>query len=388
MILYINFVGIFGYICLIYLSLSKILFKNMNDYDIATNSTYIVAAGLLAIYFFKQSLTSYMNNTCQQTMKDFGHSLYVIYILFALLPGTTNIIDYYDIFGIAGHAILVYDSKYHTLGLGFISLYFSFGAINSYMNNNMLQLVGRTALAIHKSSLFYNSINKNSNNTANIYIIYYIYISSQYPRWKIILEGQMNDLKKSNILEDNKLYIVMCCNENENSKIAINMINSIMGNYKNNINYTIEKENLFEYYGIKKVYDLACMNKDKIFIYFHSKGMVYYDTSDRLPNEVKLTHFLFKNWKNTLHIFNRCNYINKAGIYPSNDRGFIWYNFWWSRGSYISNLINPIISDDRYYYETWLGLGGDNDDSYSTLYNKNIKFTQEEAIVGLDNLYI
>ena len=160
MILYINLVGIFGYICLIYLSLNKILFKHINDYDIATNATYIVAAGLLAIYFYKQSVTKKndMNDKCQETTKYLGHSTYIIYILFALLPQTSNTFDYFDAFGIGAHGLLAYaalEKKSHTVGLGLLSLYLSCGAINSYMNNNMLQLVGRTMLAVHKSSLFY-----------------------------------------------------------------------------------------------------------------------------------------------------------------------------------------------------------------------------------------
>ena len=64
--------------------------------------------------------------------------------------------------------------------------------------------------------------------------------------------------------------------------------------------------------------------------------------------------------------------IDKIGLYPS-DKGFIWFNFWWARGDYINKLEEPIISEDRYYYEVWLNKFKkiECDNSYSIIYDNN-----------------
>ena len=35
--------------------------------------------------------------------------------------------------------------------------------------------------------------------------------------------------------------------------------------------------------------------------------------------------------------------------------GWIWYNFWYARGSYIKYVERPIKTYRRHYYEDWLG---------------------------------
>jgi hypothetical protein len=221
-----------------------------------------------------------------------------------------------------------------------------------------------------KLEYFWSNENKNLNQSS-IYIVYFIYINPER-NWKLILEGQMNDIKDTNILETNKLFIVISCNDENNIQEAKNIVNSIFINYNHNIEFTIESQNLFEYPGIKKVYDLALINKDKLFIYFHSKGMVFHQNSKRNELEEKLTKNTFKNWQKTISIFKNNSNINKIGLLPSNS-GFIWYNFWWARGDYISKLEEPIISEDRYYYEVWLSKVKkyNCDDSYSLLNNSN-----------------
>lgn len=44
----------------------------------------------------------------------------------------------------------------------------------------------------------------------------------------------------------------------------------------------------------------------------------------------------------------------KAG-YAMSHGGFVWYNFFWVRDSYVRRLLEPIITPRRHYYEDWLG---------------------------------
>jgi len=221
-----------------------------------------------------------------------------------------------------------------------------------------------------------------SSNISNVYIVYFIYINPDR-NWKIILEGQMNDIKATNILETNKLFVVISSNDENNIQNVKNIVNSILIDYNHNIDFTIEPRNLFEYPGIKKVYDLAINNKDKLFIYFHSKGMVFHENSKRNKIEEKLTKNTFKNWKKTISIFKDNSNIHKIGLLPSN-KGFIWYNFWWARGEYINKLEEPVITEDRYYYEVWLSklkyINSDEcNDMYSIINNNNKCYSFEEV---------
>ena len=210
-----------------------------------------------------------------------------------------------------------------------------------------------------KEDAIYHQMNNNVDQVINtpmyqarINIVYYIYINPD-KNWQNILKGQLFDLEQTKILEKNKLFVVICCNDSNNINDAISIIQNILNQYIHNVSISVEEKNNYEYPGIKKVYDLACQDKDAIYIYFHSKGMVYHNSNDRLDIEIKLTRNTLCNWENVLYVFETQKNINKAGLFPGHG-GFIWFNFWWARGSYIASQPEPIVSESRYYYEDWL----------------------------------
>jgi hypothetical protein len=61
------------------------------------------------------------------------------------------------------------------------------------------------------------------------------------------------------------------------------------------------------------------------------------------------------------------------GLFPSksNKKKFVWFNFFWSRGSYLTTCEDPKITSDRYYYEKWLETG--NDGVIYNLYENNFR---------------
>jgi len=219
---------------------------------------------------------------------------------------------------------------------------------------------------------------------SDIYIVYFIYINPNR-NWKLILEGQMNDLNNTEILQNNKLFVCIDSADENNTNEAKSIVNTILNKYTTNISFSIETENYYEYHGIKKVYDLACLNKDKLFIYFHSKGMVYHNSVARNSYEMILTKYTFYNWNDILNVFKNNKNIEKAGLFPSTD-GFVWFNFWWARGDYISKLDKPIINTDRYYYESWLKTPNykECNDSYSIIYNNIQCFTQDNVFKNIN----
>jgi hypothetical protein len=204
-----------------------------------------------------------------------------------------------------------------------------------------------------------------------INIIYYAWINEK-KNWKNIIDGQIKDIVKSGILHDAKMYIIVCCENNS----LIESVNNMFFVNLNNFEYTIEikTQNRYEYYGIKKLYDLANLEPEKYYLYLHSKGIFNYGNIDtRHNNELTLTKGTVYLYKTVLKLFEKNPTISEIGLFPSlsNKKKFIWFNFFWVRGNYVVTCEDPIITDDRYYYEKWLETGSDG--LIYNLYEQNYK---------------
>ena len=111
-----------------------------------------------------------------------------------------------------------------------------------------------------------------------IIIVYFCWINPK-KNFKEIISGQLNDMKECGILEKSKLHIKICC-EYENIINDIKaFIELIIKDYIYEINFYFE--NNYEYYGIKKLYDLSKKEPDKYYLYLHSKGMFNYNNTDK-----------------------------------------------------------------------------------------------------------
>jgi len=180
----------------------------------------------------------------------------------------------------------------------------------------------------------------------NLHIVYYAYLVE--PRWRTILVGQFQEIIESGIPASISFVL---CGEPQLLEKAYAMIITMFQSYI----YTIHTstQNQYEYPGIKRLYELAQeVDESTLLIYFHSKGMVYYKGEDRVPNETYLTHNILQ-WKEYLAIFEN-PFIQKAGMFPSS-AGFIWFNFFWVRSSYLKSHHPPRPSSIRYDFEGWLG---------------------------------
>lgn len=195
--------------------------------------------------------------------------------------------------------------------------------------------------------------------TNNINIVYFAWINEK-KNWQNIIGGQFQDIENSGILQNAKNYIIICC-END---LLIDSVNLLFENILNNKNYNynieFEKINRYEYYGIKKIYELAKIEPDKYYLYLHSKGIFNYDNiNERHSNELTLTKGTVYLYNKVVELFNNNPEITQIGLFPSNgyNKKFIWFNFFWVRGNYLLTCEDPIISDNRYYYENWLESG-------------------------------
>eukprot|EP01038_Epipyxis_sp_PR26KG_P003967 gene3967-5687_t len=114
-------------------------------------------------------------------------------------------------------------------------------------------------------------------------------------------------------------------------------------------------DNLYEYPGIRKLWNIGQSNDDKtIILYFHSKGMTsgnLNETQDRWGRELSIT--VIDAWRDVLNEFQKYPHLNKAG-YACSRAQWVWYNFMWVRASYLHTIVNPVISQRRHYYEDWI----------------------------------
>ena len=126
---------------------------------------------------------------------------------------------------------------------------------------------------------------------------------------------------------------------------------------------------MYEYYGIKKLYDLSVIEPEKIYFYFHGKGMCNNCNNNknvRTHYNINLTQSHVNCWRKALNAFKTNSEIIAAGMFPSEK--LVFYNFFYARGNFLQSCGPPLKTVDRYYYECWLPQG---DFSLGKIYNLN-----------------
>ena len=110
-------------------------------------------------------------------------------------------------------------------------------------------------------------------------------------------------------------------------------------------------ENEYEYQALKKIHDLGKVHskKNDIILYYHSKNISRCKKCIQNKYDV-----VIKDIRKIFDIFSHNPEIDKIG-YSCGGNGWIWYNFWYARGSYINFVEEPIKTSRAHYYEDWLG---------------------------------
>ena len=217
-----------------------------------------------------------------------------------------------------------------------------------------------------------------SESDQNIFIVYNVYINPEAD-WQRLVKFQLNDLKRSGILEVAELHIVA------SNPFNISNIEHQF-NFKNiSINsLEIYPSNDFEFPGIKKTYELAFKRENGIVAYLHTKGITHRKKLFRNHQEILLTNLTFQNWKEIANHFQTDPSLDLAGVMPAKEGDFVWFNFWWSSASYLRTRAIPAICNDRFYYEKWLSHNLIEAQSrakmLNILKNSNETYTAKEAV--------
>jgi len=234
-----------------------------------------------------------------------------------------------------------------------------------------------------------NDIKIDLNNTdKRIKLIYYVFID-RYTNWIAIVGGQLLQLKAYGLLDEATLYIHIT----DPTGIFLDVIELINTITKSAV-ISQSVANQFEYPAIKLAYDMARYNPDALFIYLHTKGMSY-GIHSRLPLEVALTTGTFESWRRKIEAFSN-PYVNKMGLFPAafdpnvvksynTKGGWMWYNFWYARGSYLAKSCeDPKITFKRWYYEVWLGGPYEENEGEATDCQNLYQYQNKTYFTGID----
>jgi hypothetical protein len=113
--------------------------------------------------------------------------------------------------------------------------------------------------------------------------------------------------------------------------------------------------NRWEYPGMNLTwhYSLQEPSREHYIFYFHAKGI------KRRRPEPQLFDAVGSNWRGIVRTLAAHPGVNKVG-YLASDAGFMWFNFWWARGSYIARHCTkpkqPGRTVDRHYFMGWIAL--------------------------------
>ena len=187
-------------------------------------------------------------------------------------------------------------------------------------------------------------IEYNNNNDYNVNIIYYIgcIFNKNWKSWLNPINLLKQHIKKFN------LYLFLLI-DNKDDKDNIKKEIEKLGVEKLKIIFLYK--NKHEYRPLLKLWDLSKINNKNtdLFLYFHSKEI----TRNKECNISDNLYLLIKDFEKIKDIYNTFPTIDKIGFKSSNI-GFCWFNFWWARGSYISKIEKPLLTERRHYYEDWL----------------------------------
>jgi hypothetical protein len=182
-------------------------------------------------------------------------------------------------------------------------------------------------------------------------IVYHIFCFGNY---QDIVQSQLNRLKTSGLYEWCDIMEVSCV-DTEGKYEGIDELFDGM----NKVNMFKTNRNGYEYWPIKKIWDLSQEHDGQVF-YFHAKGVsnTYTNLNTREPSQWKIDGINI--WRDALEYHLIDNFQQCVDDLKTHDTcgmtcvgNWYWGNFWWSNLSFIKENKDP-VHGDRWYFEDWL----------------------------------
>ena len=232
--------------------------------------------------------------------------------------------------------------------------------INKYNDHFLLienkKIKNWESLTIKDNSSIKIDLTKNLEHEYQEINIIYFFNAMLSPLFYKLFYTQLKSLLKSYIFNRRytKLYIVCVADSPRSAKIT-KLLEKLRLNRNKNIQIEFINNCTYEFEGIKKVFEVSKKSNNSYIMYFHGKGISHLKTKIlflRHPYEVLSFNRVIKNWKKNIEWFTRVKNMNKLGLLNSD--GWMLFNFWWAKSSYLNELEPPIKTNDRYYYENWI----------------------------------
>jgi len=188
----------------------------------------------------------------------------------------------------------------------------------------------------------------------SIKIVYFAYLIPG--KWESIIIEQLESLHSiTSLYEKSSIYMSLI--DDTPSQIELSKLKNILSAKYSKIQLVnIWSHNVFEYPGIKTIYDLSTDNEHEYLLYFHSKGIM---SEQHIIRKILFEHTI-KNYELYINEMETNLKIDTASFIPCIN-GYGYYNFFWARSSYVKNYcIKPECTESfmkygRFSYEMWLG---------------------------------
>jgi hypothetical protein len=188
----------------------------------------------------------------------------------------------------------------------------------------------------------------------NIKIVYFTYLVPE--KWESIVNEQLTQLKNLTFLY-NMSTIFMSVTDDTPEKRELKKLQILLSKEYNKIQLiNTFSENVYEYPGIKTVYEVSTNNEHEYILYFHSKGITH---SICTQGQV-MFDYTIKPYEAILNEMEKNLEIDISTAIPCIN-GFGYYNFWWARSSYINKycskpeITETYLKHNRFTWEMWLG---------------------------------
>ena len=188
----------------------------------------------------------------------------------------------------------------------------------------------------------------------NIKVVYFAYLIPE--KWKSIVIEQLDSLYNITELYEKSEIFMSIIDETEGQTELEELRILLSEKYSKIQLMNIFNENVYEYPGIKTVYELSTNSDNEYILYFHSKGV----TSNADSTRKCLFKYTIECYKDIIEEMEKDSTIDISSFIPC-AYGYGYYNFWWARSSYIykhcskPELSNSYMKHSRFTWEMWLG---------------------------------
>jgi hypothetical protein len=188
----------------------------------------------------------------------------------------------------------------------------------------------------------------------NIKIVYFAYLVPE--KWEQIVSEQLMQLYNISELYSMSTIFMSVIDDTPNQLELKKLQLLLSDKYSKILLVNAFLENVYEYPGIKTVYQISTNNDHEYILYFHSKGIM----SNAHRERQILFDYNIKPYETIINEMEKNLEIDITSAIPCTN-GYGYYNFWWARSSYINKYCSKpepskiYLKHDRFTWEMWLG---------------------------------